>query len=122
MTNIVNAIYGANEKGKTMRENLIELIRKIDKNVIVSADMTWDEIKESMYSQMADMLIANGVTIQRWISVTERLPKPEDNPVLVTYDGGVWMAWKHSTHWELPGTLKTNRVTHWKPMPEPPKE
>ena len=72
-------------------------------------------------SDISDHLIANGVTVQEWISVKDRLPEPRENPVLVTYDGGVWMAWKHSTHWELPSTLKTNLVTHWMPLPEPPK-
>lgn len=58
----------------------------------------------------------------RWIPVTERLPEPTENPVLVPYAGSVWTAWRHADYWELGGVLNTVCVTHWMPMPEPPKE
>lgn len=39
--------------------------------------------------QVADHLIANGVTIQRWIPVTERLPERWENVLTVRTDGVV---------------------------------
>lgn len=57
----------------------------------------------------------------KWISVKDRFPDPKENPVLVVYDGCVWTAWKHDNYWELVPGLNTTCVTHWKPMPEPPK-
>ena len=48
-----------------MRERLIELYNKLeDEGLAVIAGK----------ANMADLMIANGVTIQRWIPVTERLP------------------------------------------------
>ena len=77
---------------------------------------------------LADYLISNGVTVQEWISVEDRLPKPFA-PVLVQMPGeepfptvregfisndGIW---KSAMFRREPG-----EVTHWKPMPHPPKE
>ena len=72
--------------------------------------------------KIVDDLLANGVIVQEWISVEDRLPDVRENPVLVSYSGGVWMAWRHKGWWELPSALRTNYVTHWMPLPKPPKE
>ena len=69
----------------------------------------------------AYMELKNGVTVQEWIPVTERLPEPKENPVLVYYANTVWAAWKHDNYWELIPGLNTTCVTHWMPMPKPPK-
>ena len=84
---------------------------------------------------------ANGVTVQKWIPVTERLPD-----VAITHNN----RWEKSTesvhvlccckqksgkrmvkegsckvysdgtiYWAIPGTIDS--VTHWMPLPEPPK-
>lgn len=63
----------------------------------------------------------------RWIPVTERLPEPwKDVLVYSRYDfcetavyigvPGKWrVTWNH-------GMLDVDSVTHWMPLPEPPKE
>ena len=76
---------------------------------------------------IADHLIANGVTVQEWISVEDRLPKPFA-PVLVQMPGeepfptvregfisndGIWQS---AMFRREPG-----EVTHWQPMPQQPK-
>lgn len=78
---------------------------------------------------IADDLIANGVTVQeerRWIPVTERLPQnyisvlvylPEKSPlptVHEAYIGG-------DGEWHSPGIygVENENVTHWMSMPEP---
>ena len=69
----------------------------------------------------ADMLIANGVTIQEWIPVTERLPEK----------GGSYLVFSSKSktvftaHYWL-GDRWANRangqfITHWMPLPEAPK-
>ena len=74
--------------------------------------------------KIADHLIANGVTVQEWISVKDGLPK-DDSPVLVY----------KSRHSEAYGNMETayywnqrrwmgcigETVTHWMPLPQPPK-
>lgn len=65
---------------------------------------------------------SNGVTVQQWISVEDRLPKPEENPVLAVFYGVVNPAWCYGSKWELPSHFITDDVTHWMPLPEPPKE
>ena len=109
--------------GMVVREKLVELLRN---------SPHLDTIKgykgnDCTFEQGADWLIANGVTLQEWISVEDRLPKPFA-PVLVQMPGeepfptvrdgfisndGIWQS---AMFRREPG-----EVTHWKPMPQPPK-
>ena len=76
--------------------------------------------------RFADHLIANGVTVQEWISVDERLPEEKVNCIvhykhaycdnddywaigICFYDGE-----KFKMDWSY-------KVTHWMPLPKPPK-
>ena len=57
----------------------------------------------------------------RWIPVEERLPKPEENPVLVYDYSGVGVSW----HSKTIGCFYKNglpcvEVTHWMPLPPGP--
>ena len=71
---------------------------------------------------IADHLIANGVTVQQWIPVSERMP--DANGVYLSVDDmGIYSfrvfdpskrMWK--AIWE------DEKVTHWMPLPKPPKE
>ena len=118
-----------------IREKLVELLK--DTENIVRA---WC----GSYEDAADELIANGVTVQEWIPVTERLPK-KDGAYLVTtncfgkyqcidircfakdgeavdkYDLGekkdVWYSYDSEY-----GHVSTDSVTHWMPLPTPPKK
>lgn len=75
--------------------------------------LDWDNAYD-----VADHLIANGVTVQRWIPVTERLPD-RDSTVLAFYETmrDTSAAVQTAKGWNLRGT-----ATHWMPLPEPPKE
>lgn len=95
-----------------MREKLIEILRK----PIFPHELV-DPIEA-----VADYLLDSGVTIQKWIPVTERLPA-ENTRVLVWLTDIVGAYTKMDTD-----RLKNNRwvrwgqyVTHWMPLPEPPK-
>lgn len=121
-----------------MRKKLIELIRKADKEDYTSAT------QDQHYEFMADHLIANGVTIQRWIPVSERLPDEDGKYLVFEQSGGrtvtsvLWFAkdarkvdrydfrgrWKNAwyeydSEW---GHYTVDSVTHWMPLPQPPKE
>ena len=71
-----------------------------------------------------DMLEEDAVSVPQWISVKDRLPKPDENPVLAATDepGYVNIAWYHISKkiWETPSGFSCS-FTHWMPLPEPPK-
>ena len=76
---------------------------------------------------IADHLIANGVTLDnqvsssKWISVKDRLPEPFT--VVLVYDNDKTVAVAYMTrHKEWVGIVIRNEVTHWMPLPQPPKE
>lgn len=97
-----------------MREKLIDIFVKMEFNDTVG--------------NQVDYLIANGVSVQQWIPVSERLPEVRVpvltcgrkgaigigfvQPTSVTPDGKVYFYARYGDI--LP--------THWMPMPEPPKE
>ena len=100
------------------------------------------KIKElSDTGDIADHIIANGVTVQEWIPVTERLPERDKEVLLIVhgwedrlyYTGCLhrqeaersWMTGIESkaSDWKIWGFsyLREPIVTHWMPMPDPPK-
>lgn len=101
------------------REKLIELLNDICVTVDVS-------------NMIADHLIANGVTVQKWIPVSERLPENAKKVLALvkrlTGDGYYTMLLRYNhkkrgffdydSEW---GDRRINDVTHWMPLPELPK-
>lgn len=78
---------------------------------------------------IADFMIANGVTVQEWIPVTERLPEKTDGHVLVTDGNVVKISCRNAMYRTQGGDTRCAQnygagmcVTHWMPLPEPPKE
>lgn len=99
-----------------VREKLIEILRK----PIFPHELV-DPIEA-----VADYLLDNGVTVQEWIPVKDRLPE-DDSDVLAyssieeesriysaCYSNGVWF----DCVFNAPATDTT---THWMPIPQPPK-
>ena len=69
---------------------------------------------------IADHLISNGVTVQEWVSVEDRLPE-ENTTVIVATDNGIVSQCLYSYDgWDLWDDNDVN-ITHWQPMPQPPK-
>jgi hypothetical protein len=91
-----------------MREKLIELL---------SVPIYPHEAK-SPTEVVADYLLDNGVTIQKWIPLSERKPN-RDELVLVFFEGmrDTNCAIQVQYGWCLGGS-----ASHWMPLPEPPKE
>ena len=55
-----------------------------------------------------------------WISVKDRLPDVMPCEYLVVNNGAVGLAIYHDGLWIAPS--RSVNVTHWMPLPEPPKE
>ena len=104
-----------------VKEKLVELLQNA-KAAMKSENLSCD-IARNMF--VVDFMMANGVTVQEWISVDDRLPENIANRVLVVCErsNGVFYA-----HYEKPFwiNLETDKpfistVTHWMPLPVPPK-
>ena len=89
-----------------MREKLIELI-------LASGEVCFTQSGE----ELADHLMANGVAVQQWISVNDRLPERWQNVLSVSKYGKVCVDYVFTD-----GSWWSDRdVTHWMPLPQPPK-
>lgn len=68
--------------------------------------------------------ISNGVRVQEWISVKERLPESEKESVLIALRWGeVDIGWCEDGRWrsEFVNEYEDGEVTHWMPLPPLPK-
>ena len=95
------------------REKLIELVSQV-------------QYLGGLEEKIADHLIANGVTIatdnNKWIPVTERLPERYQNVLTVREDRKIrFDAIGSLDVWYEERWHTGNPVTHWMPLPEPPK-
>ena len=80
---------------------------------------------------LADYLVKNGVTVQEWIPVTERLPEPYVSVLVLRQkldDGGRFQKIDHTIlanggefEWFMDMSSWKSKVTHWMPLPQPPK-
>ena len=74
---------------------------------------------------IADYLIANGVTVQEWIPVTDRLPKESGDYIVyysITASNKPLISIRHFYGESPEAFLHNKAMTHWMPLPEPPKE
>ena len=94
------------------------------------------QIKYVSVENAANILIANGVTVQEWVPASEP-PKKITNKVIVLCKNGyrgfghyedykgkqTWynlQSGKPFTDWDLED-CESYEVTHWQPLPQPPK-
>ena len=98
-----------------VREKLVELLDRF----------VYDEWYGN--GDIAEKLISNGVTVQEWISVDDRLPEPYvsvlvnmpgEKPFRTVREGFISKdgIWQSAMVRREPG-----EVTHRKPLPQPPK-
>ena len=71
------------------------------------------------FEEQVDNLIANGVTVQEWISVDDRLPEPKENAICINRHGDMMIGTYTEWGWMFPCYFES--PTHWMPMPQPPK-
>ena len=121
-----------------VRKKLVELLKSVLPNFRNNMAY-WGE--KPIY-EFADCLLANGVTVQEWISVEDGLPEDSGYYLVVyrdKYNGSISIAFDMYVKcnvgewWEsefacditkqfLWATrLQDQEVTHWMPFPHPPK-
>ena len=102
-----------------VREKLVELLfRGSAKNS--TAELCGDKIKVYIsQGNIADFLIANGVTVQEWIPVSEP-PKEKGTYIVCTDKGGVLLGHWYGKEWNVGGGAKKH-LAYWMKKPEPPK-
>ena len=106
-----------------VREKLIEILK-------TKYDHFCDQCginKDSKYTEnLASYLIANGVTVQEWISVNDRLPENGDTVLcFMKFGGQRILLWDEASSWWLGygsgDDWQKADVTHWQYLPKPPK-
>ena len=69
---------------------------------------------------VAEKLYNAGYRKQEWISVEERLPDGQGRFLIADEAGDMMVAfWTKQFGWL--SSVRTNKVTHWMPLPMPPK-
>lgn len=102
-----------------VREKMVELF--YDNNV------RCDQKIEGLADDVMD-IIANGVTVQKWVSANDRLPEAGGYVVCIAkrnpFSRFMPMVTKiEKNGWANPITEQyISEVTHWMPLPQPPKE
>ena len=115
-----------------VREKLVELLTDNLPRIgnLPKCDNPLQYTINEIVERIADHLISNGVTVQEWISVDDRLPEPKHefdarNWYLVALSNGVVkeLAYEFHNHSVFGyGWRETAYpVTHWMPLPQPPK-
>ena len=112
------------------REKLIELLEMaVDYSYILrKLKSTTTDACEDPFIAMADLLIANGVTVQEWIPVTERLPEDGVLVLCIGKKGGMFLGISPSLfsdgtcYFAVPNARSCRYGTHWMTLPQPPKE
>ena len=121
-----------------VKEKLVEILKQAPFEGKVLDEWWWEE----KIKMIADHLIANGVTVQNWIPVTERLPEIPDgwaeNPEPVLYmmkntkniyagyygEGGVWRDKYFRQYEDSREGVDAHDVLCWmwqQDLPKPPK-
>ena len=92
-----------------VREKLVELL-----DIIIQPG-------QKTLGDIADYLISNGVTVQEWISVDDRLPEKDEIVIICTDKNFIYAGELIGDTWFLDNDSWTATVTHWMPLPAPPK-
>lgn len=108
-----------------MYEDLVKQLRELEDDFMCVED---GFPVASVLSDAADAieeLFGKVEQLPRWIPVTERLPEPHTRVIgfmawkkitAIEYQNGMWYSIDHLE------PLPDEAVTHWMPLPEPPKE
>lgn len=98
--------------------------------LLVEAADAIEELKKLHETQKKNLSVITDAYMKSWIPVTERLPE-KNGPYLCCWKVSAdekkhiarIMVWRADTGWmNVWDEPMNNYVTHWMPLPEPPKE
>jgi hypothetical protein len=117
------------------------MARLIDADALKERAIRVSTVKEHCYMKAVGTheidkapTVVPDINVGKWIPVTERLPEEDGSYIVRTTTGAVTTARFYvgktfppthyrPTEYHSPTQWQTNRnVTHWMPLPEPPKE
>ena len=85
----------------------------------VSHDIFSEPVKTYAKLAIEALEKENGVTVQEWISVKDRLPEQGEEAICIAADGDMMIGKYTEWGWMFPCYFED--LTHWMPLPEPPK-
>ena len=85
----------------------------------VSHDIFSEPVKTYAKLAIEALEKENGVTVQEWISVNARLPEQGEEAICIAADGDMMIGKYTEWGWMFPCYFED--LTHWMPLPEPPK-
>ena len=85
----------------------------------VSHDIFSEPVKTYAKLAIEALEKENGVTVQEWISVKDRLPEQGEEAICIAADGDMMIGKYTEWGWMFPCYFED--LTHWMPIPEPPK-
>ena len=124
-----------------VREKLVELLEPHMSGLACEYESGSCELtscRSCNAKNIADRLIANGVTVQEWISVKDRLPEQPPNIVdeqgrswvtqnidCIVYDGKIvfvaYYSFQNKFFWYSDTLHPLKNITHWMEIPQTPK-
>lgn len=127
---------------ENLKEKLVELLNEIIDGGFKWHNYLYESGEQLNNDDIASSLIANGVTVQEWISVKDRLPEvvsthkgyrntikksirvlcvcvQKSGKTMVKEGYCEWYNDYPEPRWQIPGTI--DKVTHWQYLPQPPK-
>lgn len=115
--------YGDMYEGSTLA---LDVFRAADRLEALGQELIDERYR---HDRLQDFCVAQGEELsrlkaqQRWIPVTERLPEDDDD-VLIMSSGSISMGYYsiYNEYWADYINVYNSDVTHWMPLPEPPKE
>ena len=104
-----------------VKENLVEILKQAPFEGKVLDEWWWEE----KIKRIADHLISNGVTVQEWISVDDRLPQNFVSVLGYMTDAGEFPSVREcytvGNAFFFPALGDVHPVSQWCEMPKPPK-
>ena len=85
----------------------------------VSHDIFSEPVKTYAKLAIEALEKENGVTVQEWISVNDRLPEQGEEAICIAADGDMMIGKYTKWGWMFPCYFED--LTHWMPLPEMPK-